>query len=345
MDPSNVQADSSNDVHSLEHEDGDVQQPQTAQNAPTSPVAGAEAADITDATGGTGKPAPPPVDPFKHRSFIKRLWDKFNIYLLLFALVMVLAIGSLVTLTIKEKDAGVKMIGSQELSQDALKQLANTDVTVGSPKQILTIQANAVFAGAALVRGDLEVAGTLKLGGDLSLANLNVSGASTMRDINATNLTVSNNLAVQGTLTLKSGISVGGQSNFNGGIVASSIATGALQLNGDLKLTNHITAGGTTPTVAKGTAVGSGGTVSISGSDTAGTVTINPGGSPPAGCFATITFNKAFNDVPHVAVTPVGSAAGTLDFYVTRTTTTLSICTANSASAGQSFSFDYIVLD
>ncbi len=343
MDPSQAQSDKSNDVDSLEKSDGN--------EAPKGQLPGGAAKDgeapknddgITDATGGNSTPAP--ASPFQHRSFIRRLWDKLNIYLLLFVLVLVIAIGSVISLTIKGKQDAYKIIASQGLTQDELKQLANTDVTVGKPKQILTVQANAVFAGSVLIRGDLEVAGSIKLGGNLSLVNLTVSGESILNEVKATNLTVGNSLNVQGALTLNSGISVAGQSNFNGGIVASSIITGSLQLNGDLKLTHHITAGGTIPGIAKGTAVGSGGTVSLSGSDTAGSIAINTGGSPPAGCFATVTFSEPYATTPHVVVTPVSAASASLNYYITRSTTSFVICSTSPAGAGQTFGFDYVVL-
>jgi hypothetical protein len=171
-----------------------------------------------------------------------------------------------------------------------------------------------------------------------------VSGATKMGDASVNNLTVSSNLNVQGTLTLNSGISVAGQSNFNGGIVASSVITGALQLNGNLNLTHHITAGGTIPEVAKGTAVGGGGTVSLSGSDTSGSIAINTGTGPPVGCFATVTFSEPFSTTPHVVVTPIGVAAANLNYYLTRSTTNFIICSTNAADAGESFGFDYVVL-
>ena len=344
MDPSQAQSDKSNDVDSLEKSDGnEAAKGQLPGNAPKDGEAPKTEDGVTDATGGAPGAAPAP-NPFQHRSFIRRLWDKLNIYLLLFILVLVIAIGSVVSLTIKGRQDAYKIITTQTLTQDELKQLANTDVTVGEPKQILTVQANAVFAGSVLIRGNAEIAGTLKLGGDLSLANLTVSGESTLNEVKATNLTVGNSLNVQGALTLNSGISVAGQSNFNGGIVASSVITGSLQLNGDLKLTHHITAGGTIPDIAKGSAVGSGGTVSLSGSDTSGSIAVNTGGSPPAGCFATVTFSEPYATTPHVVVSPVGAAAAGLDYYITRSTTNFVVCSTNAAPSGQNFGFDYVVL-
>ncbi len=345
MDPSQAQSDKSNDVDSLAK--GDGSEDAAKGQLPDAPKQGEEPKTengVTDATGGAPATGAPATSPFQRRSFIRRLWDRLNIYLLLFILVLVVAIGSVVSLTIKGRQDALKIVTSQGLTQDELKQLASTDVSVGAPKQILTVQANAVFAGSALVRGDLEVAGTLKLGGDLTLTDLTVTGTTQLQDVTANNLTVGSNLNVQGTLTLNSGISVAGQSNFNGGIVASSVLTGALQLNGDLKLTHHITAGGTIPGVAKGTAVGGGGTVSLSGSDTSGSVAVNTGSSPPAGCFATVTFSEAFSNTPHVVITRVGAAAAELEVYITRSTTGFVICSTNSAPSGQSFGFDYIVM-
>ncbi len=343
MDPSQAQSDKSNDIDSLEKSEGNeaAKGQLPGAGAPKEGDTPKTADGITDATGGGNTPPP---NPFQHRSFIRRLWDRLNIYLLLFILVLVVAIGSTISLTLKGKKDAYKIITTQGLTQDELKKLSSTDVTVGKPKQILTVQANAVFAGSALIRGDLEVAGALKLGGEMSVASLTVSGTTRLNDATTNNLTVGSTLNVQGTLTLNSGISVAGQSNFNGGLTASSIITGALQLNGDLKLTHHITAGGTIPGISKGTGVGGGGTVSLSGSDTAGSIAVNTGSTPPIGCFATVTFSEPFATTPHVVISPVGTASAGLNYYITRSTTQFIICSTNAAPASESFGFDYVVL-
>jgi hypothetical protein len=324
MDPSQVQADNENDVHSLENAD----------------ETGAAQQNVTDATG--GKPAGAP--PSAKRSPIKKLWDKFNIYLLLFILVIIIAIGIVVISMVKSSKSVPKNVATQNLTQDALKQLASTDVTVGNAKQILTVQSNAVFAGAVLIRSNLEVAGTLKLGGGLSVSTLNVSGATQLSDATVNNLTVNNSLNLSGALTVKNGLNVTGLSTLSN-VAATQISTGSLQLNGDLNLTHHITAGGTIPGITKGAAVGSGGTASLSGSDTSGSITTNTGAAAPAGCLATVTFSKAFANTPHVVVSPVGAGAAGLQYYVTRSTGSFVLCTASAPTAGVSFGFDYIVLD
>lgn len=346
MDPSQVQSDTSNDVHSLEQVDESAE----AKPAAPAPAAAGETPPDSpkkdgtiDATGGAAPPPPPPKAAKK--SAIKRVWQKFNIYLLLFILVIIVAVGILVTLTIKSNKQTQTSLTSEGLSQQALKELASTDVTVGNPKQVLTVQANAVFSGAVLVRSNLEVAGSLKVGGELSLNSLTVTGATQLSDTQVSNLTVTGTLNLQGALTIKGGINVSGASNFPGGITASSINTGSLQLTGDLNLTHHITAGGTVPGISRASATGGGGTVSLSGSDTSGSITINTGSSPSAGCFATITFSQKFSGTPHVVLTPIGSAAAGLQYYVDRSTSSFSICTASAASSGVTFGFDYIVLD
>jgi hypothetical protein len=99
------------------------------------------------------------------------------------------------------------------------------------------------------------------------------------------------------------------------------------------------------PGVGRGSAVGSGGTASLGGSDTAGSITINTGGGTGAGCFATVNFVRKFNSTPHVIVTPVGSGAAGLGYYITRSTSDFSVCTTTPAPSGQTFGFDYFVVD
>ncbi|HSX17310.1 MAG TPA: hypothetical protein VLH86_04375 [Patescibacteria group bacterium] len=341
MDPSQLQEDKANNIHSLEDSDGADEKKDSKPAEPSVTKSEDGKTQVVDASGGAELPELKP----KKESFIKKLWHKFNIYLMLFFLVIVLAVGIVVILTLKSKQDAQKTITSQELSQSALQQLANTDVTVGDAKQVLTVQSNAVFAGSVLVRSNMEIAGTLKVGSELTLSSLKVSGATQLSDTSVNNLTVSGTLTLQGALTIKNGINVSGNSNFTGNITSSSITTGQLQLNGDLNLTHHITAGGTIPTASRGTAVGGGGTVSLTGSDTAGSIQINTGASPPAGCFIAVTFSQKFTGTPHIAVTPIGSGAAELTFYVDRSTTGFSICTTTPAPVGQTFGFDYIVLD
>jgi cytoskeletal protein CcmA (bactofilin family) len=297
---------------------------------------------VTDATQGntssSGQSNKPPI--------IKRLWQKFNIYLLLFLLVILVFAGVTIMFYLKNKndtDNAKETIDSQSLSEEAAKQLSSSSVTVGSSKQILNVASNAIFGGSVLVRSDLEVAGDIKVGGNIELPNLSVTGATEFDQLQTKTLSVTADATVQGTLTVRRGVSILGTSTF-GNISAAQVSTNALQLNGNLVLTKHLVAGGPIPGSSKGTALGSGGTVSVNGSDTAGSITVNTGSGPGAGCFINITFVNRYDNVPHVIVTPVGSGAAGLNYYINRSTTGFSVCTTNSAPSGQTFGFDYMIV-
>lgn len=345
MDPSAPQSDSDNDVHSLEgnstivEETGSLESNSTGNNAP--PAASSSPLNSTNGVA----PLTPPTE--KQPFILRRIWRKLNIYMLLFVVLMLIATAVVIFMTVKgrEQPSVSNTITSQELSDSTLKQLANSNTTIGNPKQILNIESNAIFAGSVLVRNDLEVAGNIKVNGALALPGITVSGSSSFNQIQATTLNLSGAATVNGTFTARNGISVNGNSNFSGNVSASQLTTGSLQLNGELRLTNHIVGGGPIPSISQGVALGAGGTASVSGSDTTGTLTINTGGGPGAGCFATINFARSYSSTPHVIVTPVGAAAAGLDFYVNRSSNNFSVCTISSAPASQSFGFDYMIMN
>lgn len=277
---------------------------------------------------------------------IRGLITHLNIYLLLFIFIVVLAAGTvLVAMQKSKKAAAPTTISTQPLSNETLSQLKDSDAKVGDPKQTLTIESNAIFSGKVLIRDSLDVAGAIKVGGSLSLPGISVSGSSNFDQILANNLAISGNATVQGQLNVQKNITATGGATFGAPISAPLLTVGALRLSGDLQIVRHIDAGGGSPGKTDGTALGNGGTSTVSGSDTAGTITINTGGSPAPGCFTTVSFNQTFGSTPHVVVTPVGSAAGGLNYYVNRTNSGFSVCSTNAAPAGQSFSFDYVAID
>jgi cytoskeletal protein CcmA (bactofilin family) len=321
------------EAHALEGTDTVVESDPGSTNA---------SGGVTDATqGNTSAPEQSNKPPI-----IKRLWQKFNIYLLLFLLVILVFAGVTIMFYLKNKndtDNAKETIDSQSLSEEAAKQLSSSSVTVGSSKQILNVASNAIFGGSVLVRSDLEVAGDIKVGGNIELPGLAVTGASKFDQLQTGTLSVTADATVQGTLTVRRGMSILGTSTF-GNISAAQVSTNALQLNGDLVLTKHLVAGGPIPGSNKGTALGSGGTASVNGSDTAGSITVNTGSGPGAGCFINISFVNRYDNVPHVIVTPVGSGAAALNYYINRSTTGFSVCTTNSAPSGQTFGFDYMIV-
>ena len=341
MDPSALQSDPDNDVHSLEGNDTVVEQ-DGVQPVPQSPPS------VSPLNSDQPVAPLPPPNPEKKPNFFKKLWAKTNIYLLLFILVVLVATAVVIVMTVKGRHAATtatNTINSQGLNEQTLKQLASSETTIGSSSQILNIESNAIFSGSILVKKDLEVAGSIKVNGALALPGITVSGTSSFNQIQASTLNLSGAATVNGTLTARNGLSVNGNGNFTGSVSATQLTTGSLQLNGDLILTHHITGGGAIPGLSQGIALGSGGTASISGSDTSGSIAINTGSSPGAGCFATVNFTRAYNGTPHVIVTPIGAAAAALNFYVNRSTSNFSVCTTTPAAGGQSFGFDYLIMN
>lgn len=282
----------------------------------------------------------------KKTSPIKRFFRKVNVYILVFGLIVVIAgVITIVNYLNSQKIEPQPTIGTQSLTEDALKQLNNTDATVGGASQTLTIQGNAVIAGQTLMRGNLNVAGNFQTGGSIQGPNLTVSGTSNLGTAQINSLQVAQNTAVQGSTTLRD-LNVSGASSFSGAITASQLTVSRLTLSGNaiLQIPNHISFTGPSPNRSINAGVlGSGGSLSINGSDTTGTININTGGSPTAGCWARINFAQSFATAPHVIISPVGSAAGQTQYYVDRTNSGFSICTVNAAPANQVFAFDYFV--
>jgi hypothetical protein len=292
--------------------------------------------------------APPPKP---KGGLIGKLQSKIialNIYFLSFALLIVIA-GFITYIAYQKSQQsagndGSDNLTSQGISDDVLKQLKNTDVTVGQPKQILSVEANAVFAGTVLVRGDFETAGQIRSEGPITASAINSSGNGTFQTLQASKLEVSGDGQVQGNLNVQNSLSVSGSGNFGGTLSANKISIQSLELAGDLLLSKHINTSGGNPSRSNGSALGGGGTSSVSGTDTAGTISINTGNSPHAGCFITVNFTQKFNS-PHVAVTPVSSAAASIDYYVNRSSGNFSLCSASGAPGGKNLRFDYIVID
>ncbi|HEY4160633.1 MAG TPA: hypothetical protein VGM08_01070 [Candidatus Saccharimonadales bacterium] len=293
-------------------------------------------------------PAPDGDKPAKKPSAIKQFLKRFNVYLLLFLLVVVIALVVAVVSYLNSKKAPKSpTVQNQTLTQDTLKQLANSDATVGDSGQTLTVQGNAVFSGQVLVRSNLNVAGTIQLGSTLSVPSLTVSGATNLAATQVNSLQVATSSTFQGPATFQNGINVAGTASF-GSLVAGQITVTKLTMSGNasLEIPNHIAFPGASPARNFSSApLGAGGSASLNGSDTTGTVNVNTGNGTQSGCFITITFNKPFATTPHVIVSPVGAAAGQMEYYVNRSTTQFSLCTANAAPTGQSFAFDYFITD
>lgn len=284
----------------------------------------------------------------KKVSLPKRVAEKLrglNIYFMIFVfLVFLAAMVTLISYS-SSKKPNTDTIDGQTLSEEDLANLSSENSTVGDPKSTLTVASNAIFNGRVLIRDSIDVAGTIRVGGSLSLPGITVSGTSAFEDVQVgNNLSIGGNTAINGQLTVQQGLTLGGNATISGSLSAASIIVDSLQLNSDLQITKHIDTGGGRPGISVGSA-GNGGTVSISGSDTAGTITINVGGGAPAGVMANITFAVPFNDTPYIVISPVGSSAAQLQYYITKTSSGFSIATVNAPPSIGAYVFDYVAFN
>lgn len=267
----------------------------------------------------------------KKLSPIKQFLRKANVYFLGFILLLIIAgVIAIVTYLNSQKAPTTPDIASQQLSEEALQQLSNTDASVGSNSQTLTIQGNAIIAGQTLMRGNLNVAGNFQTGGSIQGPTLSISGKSSLGDTQLSSLQVEQNTAIQGSTTLRD-LSVSGTTTLSGAVTASKLTVTQLVLSGNasLQIPNHISFTGPTPSRSITSSVlGSGGSASINGSDTTGTININTGNNPSA------DVSPVSRSVRHLATIRMSSSAR-LAPQQARHSTTSTATRAGSASALQ----------
>jgi hypothetical protein len=224
---------------------------------------------------------PPPEAPKEKSRSWARLAARANsisgvIVLLVSVLVIGGAIGFGLSLLQKSTPAS-KQPTIQNLSEEDIKKLTDISTNLGTSNQVLNIGANALFRGNTSITGDLTVGGRFNANGPVTLSQLNITGTTALSGLN-----VGSNLTVSGATALQRGLSVTGLTAINGGLNvsgtasvnalnASTISVQNISISGPLTI-GHLQTRGTTPTAASGSAVGGGGTISISGNDTAGTV-------------------------------------------------------------------------
>jgi hypothetical protein len=251
---------------------------------------------------------------------------KFNnrLYIVLIVLAVLLLAGGVaysVFKTTKQSSNKTIVINTQSLSNGTLNKVTSSLGNTGKVNTQLTITPNTLFKNDVEIQGktstdsDLQVGGNLTVGGTLSVKGSSNFGA---------------NLSVAGQITAAS-LSVG------------SLSIGTINLSGDFNLTGHIIPSGTAPSVSANVAA-AGGTATISGNDTAGTVTINIGsGKANGGELAIVTFHKPFATTPKVEITPVNAQSAQLFYFVSQSPTFFSIECAATPANGASYTFNYFV--
>lgn len=248
------------------------------------------------------------------------------------------------------------------LSADTLNGLGVSRNSVGELGTQLTVGPDTTFNGSVTVAGDTSIGGSLKLNskfsaseasiaklqaGETAVNTLNVNGDTTTSNLNLRNdLTVTGLTRLQGAVTMSQLVTINNSLNVAGNLaVGGTLSARAFQASSlvsdtTLVVGGHIISRGSAPSISDGGAIGSNGTVSISGNDASGTVAVNAGVGAGAGIVANITFRSAYGGTPHIIVTAVGP--GATDVYVNRNANGFSIGVSGLTVGGHAF--DYIVI-
>jgi cytoskeletal protein CcmA (bactofilin family) len=308
----------------------------------TAPAVESTTLDGTDTSSAEAEAAKSTSKPEK-----KRRGPHISKYLLAFIILMVmmLLVGAFVFTQAKSKINATKITSKSDLSKEVGDNLKNTSQELGDAKQNLTISANTQFNNKVLVRGDLDVAGTIKVGSSLNLPGIAVAGTSTFDTINvAKTLTTAGDVNVQGQLVAKNGATFGGDLTVNGTLKASKIIVDNLEYRQALILQKPLSTTGSILNISSGGAAGAGGTVAVSGNQISGSLSVNTGAGTTVGLLATITFKEPLSTVPKVLLTPASAGAGQTDYYVSRTTSGFTINSSTPPPASSALIFDYFVV-
>jgi hypothetical protein len=148
-----------------------------------------------------------------------------------------------------------------------------------------------------------------------------------------------NNLSATGIATIGS-LNVTADAMINGNLTV----VGNTYL-GQVTITGHIVTGGNTPTISALIASGVSSTVSISGNDTTGIITINTGSSTSAGELADITFNKVFSGTPNILIMAKNSKSASLGIYQDQATNKdFTFGASNAPMENTTYTFKYLVI-
>ena len=274
--------------------------------------------------------------------------------------VAVLAINAGVVFYLMTRQSGDNTDNTQRqtvtLSTETLSKLGVNRAPVGDLGTELIVGPDARFNGKVTVGNDLNISGQLHLNNKLSAADasfpklqagttnineLSVNGDGTMSSLTLrNNLTVVGTSRLQGATTITSNLNVTGSLTVAGALFAGSFQADNLISGTTFTIGGHVIVRGLAPSVSAGSAVGSNGTVSISGTDAAGTIAVNAGAGSGNGVFVDVVFHSPYESSPHIVVTAIGRSAGS--FYINRTSTGFSIVVGALGPGG--YAFDYVVM-
>lgn len=321
-----------------------------------------EGTSIADAyASGSSLPSAAPAKIVKRGSY-KPSHKATFIGLLVIGGILALNVGIAMFVMRGQTTAAEKAKSEVTLSNDTLNSLGLNKTAVGNEGAKLTVGPDSTFNGAVTIGKNVSIGGSLQLNskfttneasiaalqaGDTSLSKVTVNG-----DVSAENLLLRRDLTVPGTSHLNGAVTVAQllTVNNNANVVGSLAVGGSLSVHNfqatsltsetTLTIGGHVITRGGTPSVSGGGGLGQSGTVTLSGSDTSGTISLGVGTGSGGGLLCSVKFSQQYGGTPHVVATPVG---GPINVYVNRNASGFEVYAAGPVSAG-GYAVDYIVM-
>jgi hypothetical protein len=220
------------------------------------------------------------------------------------------------------RSAGNQVIVNSTLNAQSDVKSGNVLTFTGATKGIRNDGAGGALAGVAwtFTGSDAGSSGTNVNGGDVTFSSGMGRGTGTSHFI------------------IKTSPGTAATSVVNTAVTQMDIGPNSVVISNNLSISKPITTTGSTPSNAAGTGAGTSPTISVTGNDVAGYVTIATGTSPTAGGdIVTITFSSAITNTPKAIIISAGNdnaAIETAKYYVDIATLgTTSFVIKNTASA------------
>lgn len=328
---------------------------------PETLTAQGDGASIADAYATGGNLPAKPVNILKRGSYKPNHKATF-IGLLVIVVIIALNVGIVLFVMRGQTTAAEKTRSEVTLSSDTLNSLGVNKTAVGNEGAKLTVGPDSTFNGTVTIAKNVSIGGDLQLNSKLSVTQASIAslqaGESSLGkvtvngDVSADSLLLRKDLTVPGTTRLNGAVTIAQLLTVNNNVnVTGSLAVGgslsvhnfqASSLTSDTTLTigGHVITRGGTPSVTAGSGLGVTGTVTLSGSDTSGGISLGIGVGNGGGLLCKVKFAMQYASTPHVVVTPVGR---NLNLYINRNADGFDVYADGAIPAG-GYAIDYIVM-
>jgi len=288
---------------------------------------------------------PAPVVPQDKKPGLFSRLKNINPYIGLMLILVATGIGVIIFLTVAN-DKNELSFTSTSLSEEDINNLASSQAEIASNVDLLKIAPNTVFDQSVIIKKNLEVVGDITVGGSVNIPGIGTTDGTQLEQANiAGDLAVQGNSSINGNLNIQNNLNVNGNMTVQGEFLVDTLSANNISFPGDLVLKRHIKTESGQTTSSTGTAVGGGGTTSVSGNDIAGTVNINTGSGTSSGSLISVSFRENYAKTPKVLITPVGANAASFNYYVTRNTAGFTISAASAPASSSNLQFDYFVIE